>query len=83
MAGKKNPKPAPVDQADAAPAAAPPAVPVPAGKRRYVVLDPLECDRVRYAPDDEIDLTDAMAAPLLGHVVRLKDASEEQAAGGI
>lgn len=44
----------------------------PAASTVYVVLDPLRHDGVDYAPDDEIELTEDQAAPLLGTVVKLK-----------
>jgi hypothetical protein len=59
-----------VDSADSPPPAPQAARPTP-GKRWYVVVSPLN-DGTLHAIDSEIELTEAQAAPLLGHTVRPK-----------
>ena len=41
----------------------------------YTVISPLEHDLVLYAIGEEVELTAAQAAPLLGVAVALKDAA--------
>ena len=43
-------------------------------KVSYLVRSPLLHDGVAYAEDDEVELTEAEAAPLLGHTVVLAGA---------
>jgi hypothetical protein len=43
-------------------------------KATYVVTSPLEHDQVLYEIGEEVDLTEAQAAPLLGHTVKPKRA---------
>ena len=45
----------------------------------YIVTSPVlhDAGTKRYEIDDEIELTDAQAAPLLGTAVKLKDAPEK------
>lgn len=45
--------------------------------KTYEVISPLQHDLESYAPGDPIELTDAQAAPLLGHTV--KPAAEKPA----
>jgi len=44
----------------------------PAPTTTYTVISPLEHDLVPYAIDDEVDLTDKQAEPLLGRAVKAK-----------
>lgn len=39
-------------------------------KTVYIVISPLSHDQVEYSVDDEVSLTDAEAAPLLGLAVK-------------
>lgn len=68
------------DEADErlASAAQRPAAALPAGEAVYSVISPLEHDLVRYAPGDDITLTDAQADRLLGHTVQAKGGAAEQ-----
>lgn len=46
-------------------------------KTAYIVIGPLSHDLVEYAVGDKVDLTEAEAAPLLSHTVKLPAAASE------
>lgn len=43
----------------------------------YTVVSPLEHDLVRYEIDEEVELTAAQAAPLLGHTIEPKKVAKK------
>lgn len=45
-----------------------------AEKAAYIVVSPLQHDKKDYLVGDEVKLTEAQAAPLLGHTVKAKTA---------